>query len=135
MSPPPAASTPWPPGRRGVLVAGLLAVVLMGGGMFTMGMPGYALFVAGDWPVGHRLRPLHGDQLLTLAFLMNLAWPPVLPLAQWLAGRWLRRPGPTPSGSRRAAAWALLALLLAGWAVLLATGLHALVARPDALPA
>ncbi|WP_395703926.1 hypothetical protein [Aquabacterium sp.] len=132
MNPPPAASSPWPPGRRALLASFLLALLLMGGGMFTMGLPGYALFVAGDWPFGHRLRPLHGDQLLTLAFLMNLAWPPVLPLAQWLAGRWLRQAGPSPGGGRRAASWALQALLLGGWAVLLATMLHALAARPDA---
>jgi hypothetical protein len=107
----------------------VLAGAVMLSTFFLMGMPGAALYALADLPFGARLPGFHGDHALPIAFFMNLLWPPVLPLAVAAVRHLLdcgvatRRPG-----SHRLAAVVVGLLLPAGWAVLLATALHALAA-------
>lgn len=122
--PPPPLLRPRRPRRvTGLGLALAVAALLMAATLFMMVLPGYWLFVAGDWPLGRFMRPFHGDHWLPFAFQMQLLWPPALPLLVWALGRALP--------ARRGLARTLLVLLLALWAVLLASGLHWL-AQPAA---
>jgi hypothetical protein len=98
-------------------VALVVAVLLVVAANVLLVLPGYYLFLAGDWPFGRYLAPFHGDNWLPVAMQMQLLWAPMLPASWWAAQRW---PGPAD----RLRSLLVAAGLCASWAVALATLLH-----------
>ena len=106
--------------RRPVLMATLAALVLMGGGMLLLGIPG-AIYMGPAVPVVELLRSVppgslfRGDAAWPTAILLTLLVQPLLPVLLWLGLRlFQRRVGP-----------ALLVSLLGlwVWTILLLLGL------------
>jgi hypothetical protein len=108
--------------RRPVLMASLVALVLLGGGMLLLGIPG-AIYMGPAVPIVELLRGMpqgslfRGDAAWPTAILLTLLVPPLLPVLLWLGLRlFLRR------------LWPALFVSLVGlwlWAILLLLGLSA----------
>jgi len=128
MNTQPARPAPPEGARRLVVVCATLALVLAGSSLVLFVLPGYGLYVAGDWAFGRWLGPVHSDHLLPNAMMMQILWAPALPVAAAVQWRWAQRCG--PGGMRLIQAWVLFVAILIGWALALATLLHALAANP-----
>lgn len=111
-------------GTIGIAVA--LAGVLMASSLFLFVLPGYYLFLIADYPLGGLFGPFHGDNWLPIAMQFQLLWPPVLPVAVWVAGKIAGRSGMSGLRGRNRTGLAvfLAAFVACSWGVVLATLLH-----------
>ncbi|MFZ4552548.1 MAG: hypothetical protein ACOYNB_12065 [Aquabacterium sp.] len=107
----------------------VLAMGLAVSSLVLFVLPGYYLFLVGDWLFGTQLGHIHGDNLLPIAMQVQMLWAPALPLSYAFARRfYLQRPGRT----RMVFAVAMGMLTLYAWAAALAVVFHALMAEVPA---
>lgn len=118
------------PGMRATLVASVLLVISC---FFLFIIPGYWMYLAGDFPFGDQFGVVHGDNLLTISMLTQLLVAAALPITYACVRRFVYRPAIRKTNCSALFAKAGAALVFAGilclWVVLLAVYFHSQLGR------